>query len=44
VSLPIAHFADWYQSLLYLAPIVVVVAGLWFLGRRDADEDGEPEG
>jgi hypothetical protein len=43
VSLPIAHFADWYQSLLYLAPIVVVVAVLFVLGRRDADEDGEPE-
>jgi hypothetical protein len=43
VTLPIAHFADWYESLLYLVPIVVVVAILWALGRAPGDEDTEPE-
>jgi hypothetical protein len=44
VSLPIAHFADWYQSLLYVAPVVIVVAVLWALGRREDGDEVEPEG
>jgi hypothetical protein len=44
VTVPIAHFADWYESLLYVAPIVVVVAVLWALGRREGDDEVEPKG
>ena len=34
-ALPIAHLGHWYHSLLYLAPVVIVVVGLWFQERRD---------
>jgi cytochrome c-type biogenesis protein CcmH/NrfF len=43
-ALPIAHLGHWYHSLLYLAPVVIVVIVLWFQERRerrrgDVDED-----
>lgn len=31
----IAHVGHWYHSLLYLAPVVIVVVALWILERRD---------
>jgi hypothetical protein len=43
-QLPIAHLGHWYHSLLYLAPVLIVVVVLWFQERRErrrgpADED-----
>jgi len=32
---PLAHLGHWYHSLLYLAPVVIVVIFLWFQERRD---------
>ena len=32
---PLAHLGHWYHSLLYLAPVVIVVIALWFQERRD---------
>ena len=32
--------SHWYEALLYLAPVVAVVAALWWSGRR-ADDDPE---
>ena len=41
---PIAHLGHWYHSLLYLAPVAIVVVVLWVQERRDrrrgdADDD-----
>lgn len=44
-ELPLAHVGHWYHSLLYLAPVLIVVVVLWIQERRDrrrgddADED-----
>jgi hypothetical protein len=32
---PIAHAAHWFASLLYLVPVLVVVAALTWQARRD---------
>jgi hypothetical protein len=32
---PLAHVGHWYHSLLYLAPVVIVVVFLWLQERRD---------
>jgi cytochrome c-type biogenesis protein CcmH/NrfF len=32
--LPIAHAGHWYHSLLYLAPVLIVVVVLWVQERR----------
>ena len=49
----LAHAGHWYHSLLYLAPVLLVSAALWWSGRGDTgaasdeppDEDLlEPEG
>ena len=29
----LAHAGHWYHSLLYLLPVVVIAAGLWWTGR-----------
>lgn len=29
----IAHVSHWYHSVLYAAPVLVVVVGLWLSGR-----------
>lgn len=31
----LAHTGHWYHTLLYLAPIVLIAAGLWWSGRRE---------
>jgi hypothetical protein len=41
---PIAHVGHWYHSLLYLAPVVIVVVVLWMQERRDrrrGERDGD---
>ena len=32
---PLAHIGHWYHALLYLAPILIVGAALWWGGRRE---------
>jgi cytochrome c-type biogenesis protein CcmH/NrfF len=32
---PLAHLGHWYQSLLYLAPVLIVVVVLWVTERRE---------
>lgn len=39
----LAHFGHWYESVLYLVPLVVVVLALWWSGRGD-DESGDATG
>lgn len=41
----VAHAAHWYHSVLYAAPVGVVVVALWLSGRaadRRADGDEPP--
>jgi hypothetical protein len=39
---PIAHVGHWSQGLLYLVPIVIVVATLYVMSRReDASEEAD---
>lgn len=33
----LAHSGHWYHSLLYLVPVIVIAAGLWWSGRGDQD-------
>jgi len=42
----LAHFGHWWQSLLYLAPVVVVVGWLTLQSRRDKGrgEEDDPSG
>lgn len=41
---PLAHVGHWYISILYLAPVLIVVAALWWQSRREDAQDGdEPE-
>jgi cytochrome c-type biogenesis protein CcmH/NrfF len=35
----LAHAGHWLQSLLYVAPVVIVVVGLWIVERRDRRRD-----
>jgi len=35
IELPIAHASHWFEGLLYLLPIVVVVLALAFQSRRE---------
>lgn len=39
---PLAHVGHWYHVLLYLAPVFLVGAGLWYAGKR-LPEEGEFE-
>jgi hypothetical protein len=41
MTLPLAHIGHWYHALLYVAPVVLIAAGLWWSGRRDARERAE---
>jgi hypothetical protein len=44
--LVLAHFGHWYASMLYVAPVVIVVGFLWVQTRRErrhGDEEAEPE-
>jgi len=34
-QLPLAHLGHWYHSLLYLAPVLIVVVVLWVQERRE---------
>jgi hypothetical protein len=40
IELPLAHLGHWYHSLLYLAPVLIVVAVLWVQERRERRRDG----
>jgi hypothetical protein len=46
IPLPIAHAGHWFEGVLYLAPIVIIVVVLFWQGRKDDGEDradgGEP--
>jgi cytochrome c-type biogenesis protein CcmH/NrfF len=44
-TLPLAHAAHWYQAMLYLAPVLIVVVALWVQERRERrrDDAGEDE-
>lgn len=41
MSPALAHIAHWYHALLYLLPLVLVGAGLWWAGRGEDDEDDD---
>ena len=41
--MPIAHAGHWLLSLLYLAPVLIVVAVVAWQGRRDRDRDPDDE-
>jgi 4-hydroxybenzoate polyprenyltransferase len=46
VALIMAHAGHWFAGLLYLAPVIIVVAALWrqsYKDKRRGDDD-EPEG
>jgi hypothetical protein len=32
----LAHTGHWYHTLLYVAPVLLIAAGLWWSGRREA--------
>lgn len=36
----LAHVGHWYHSLLYLAPVAIVVVVLWVSERRERRRDG----
>jgi hypothetical protein len=45
--LPLAHTGHWAVSLLYLAPVVILVGALFITRARDArlgDEDADDDG
>jgi 4-hydroxybenzoate polyprenyltransferase len=45
-ALIMAHAGHWFAGLLYLAPVIIVVAALWrqsYKDKRRGDDD-EPEG
>jgi cytochrome c-type biogenesis protein CcmH/NrfF len=37
----LAHVSHWYHSVLYAAPVLVVVVGLWLSGRAAARAERE---
>jgi hypothetical protein len=41
---PLAHLLHWYYSLLYLAPVLIVVAVLWVQERRARKHDAGTAG
>jgi cyanate permease len=45
-TVPLAHAGHWYQAMLYLAPVLIVVVVLWVQERRERgrDESGEDDG
>ena len=38
MTAPLAHAGHWYHTVLYIAPVVLIAAGLWWSGRREARE------
>jgi hypothetical protein len=38
-QLPFAHLGHWYHSLLYLGPVLIVVAVVWIQERRERRRD-----
>jgi hypothetical protein len=40
---PLAHLGHWYHSLLYLAPVLIVVVVLWVQERRERRRGDESE-
>jgi cytochrome c-type biogenesis protein CcmH/NrfF len=40
---PLAHAGHWLASLLYLAPVLLVLVVLVWQGRRDRSRGYEPE-
>ena len=45
ITTPIlAHFGHWWTSLLYLAPVVIVVGWLSLLAGRDSRDGGSGDG
>ncbi|MEI6792448.1 MAG: hypothetical protein WCK97_04345 [Actinomycetes bacterium] len=47
MTIPLAHLGHWYHVVLYLAPIILIGAGLWWSSRREArrelDENEEQD-
>ena len=43
MSLPLAHLGHWYHSLLYLAPVAIVVVWLWVVERREKRRGDGPK-
>jgi cytochrome c-type biogenesis protein CcmH/NrfF len=43
IAPPFAHLGHWYHSLLYLAPVLVVVVVLWVQERRERRRGDEGE-
>jgi cytochrome c-type biogenesis protein CcmH/NrfF len=43
ISPPLAHLGHWYHSLLYLAPVLIVVVVLWVQERRERRRGGPSE-
>jgi hypothetical protein len=41
IAPPFAHLGHWYHSLLYLAPVVIVVVVLWVQERRERGRSGD---
>ncbi|HVW18947.1 MAG TPA: hypothetical protein VHB30_11935 [Solirubrobacteraceae bacterium] len=41
---PLAHIGHWTNSLLYVAPVAVVLLALWWRGRRDGHPEREQPG
>jgi len=39
MTFPLAHVGHWYHALLYLAPILLIGAGLWWSSRREAKRE-----
>lgn len=35
----LAHFGHWYESVLYLVPLLLLLAALWWGGRDDDEGD-----
>jgi hypothetical protein len=33
VSAPLAHVGHWYHAVIYVAPVLLIAAGLWWSGR-----------
>jgi hypothetical protein len=44
LTLPIAHAGHWFEGALYLAPVVILVIVLFVQGRKEDDEEIEPDG
>lgn len=43
VTLLLAHVGHWYHVLLYLLPILLIGAGLWWSNRRELRRERERE-